>query len=371
MGKTYTGQGDDGFTGLLGGERVPKYDPRPEAYGTVDEAQAVMGMARAAAQDPRTQAILLDAQRDLYHIMAELAAATPQVAGRVDGLPQGGAEWLERAIDDLDEKLPPLRIFVVPGDSPASAALHLARTVVRRAERQVARLVHQGDVPNVELVRYLNRLSSLLFVLARWEDWQAGVEAPTQAQVGGKHAIRGGVDLTSPTDQAALKILEQAAENEIDTRRFYLDSMGRTQDPRGQEMYRFLADQEALHLRIVQAQIDALSEGKGWVASPEVQPGPFEDLLTLFRVPREKLREQIRSDDKALDALVIALEMEDNSFKVYRQAAMETDDPVGKQVLEYLAQAEQGHFDLVMLNYESLLHQQHWRGLPDAEGRTP
>jgi cob(I)alamin adenosyltransferase len=170
MGKMYTGQGDDGFTKLLGQERVPKYDLRPEAYGTVDEAQATMGGARAAARRPRTQTSLLEAQRDLYHVMAELAAATPQAAERVDGLPQGRVEGLERTIDELEAQLPPLRAFVVPGDSAAGAALHLARTVVRRAERQVARLVHQGDVSNAELVRYLNRLSSLLFVLARWED---------------------------------------------------------------------------------------------------------------------------------------------------------------------------------------------------------
>ncbi len=171
MSKAYTGTGDDGFTSLLGRDRVPKYDLRPEAYGTVDEAQAAMGVARAAAQDPRTQAVLLDAQRDLYRVMAELAATAP-----VDGLPDGRVEWLERVIDDLDGQLPPLHAFVVPGDSSAGAALHLARTVVRRAERQVARLVHQGDVPNIQLVRYLNRLSSLLFVLARWEDRRADPE---------------------------------------------------------------------------------------------------------------------------------------------------------------------------------------------------
>ena len=170
MSKTYTGSGDDGFTGLLGGGRVPKYDPRPEAYGTVDEAQAAMGLARAATRHPRTRAVLLEAQRDLYHVMAELAAATPEAAERVDGLPEGRVAWLEGTIDDLDAALHDLRAFVVPGEGLASAALHLARTVVRRAERQVARLVHQGDVPNVELVRYLNRLSTLLFVLARWEE---------------------------------------------------------------------------------------------------------------------------------------------------------------------------------------------------------
>lgn len=186
----YTGRGDDGFTGLLGRERVPKYDLRPEAYGTVDEAQAAMGVARAAAQNPRTKEILLDAQRDLYLLMAELAAATPAAAAQVNGLPQGRVEWLEGTIDELGVELPPLRIFVVPGDSPAHAALHLARTVVRRAERQVARLVHQGDVPNPELMRYLNRLSSLLYVLARWEDAQAGLESPIQASTENSNQVR-------------------------------------------------------------------------------------------------------------------------------------------------------------------------------------
>ena len=186
----YTGRGDDGFTGLLGRERVPKYDLRPEAYGTVDEAQAAMGVARAAAQSLRTKEILLDAQRDLYLLMAELAAATPAAAAQVNGLPQGRVEWLEGTIDELAAELPPLRVFVVPGDSPANAALHLARTVVRRAERQVARLVHQGDVPNPELMAYLNRLSSLLFVLARWEDAQAGLESPTQASTENSNQVR-------------------------------------------------------------------------------------------------------------------------------------------------------------------------------------
>jgi cob(I)alamin adenosyltransferase len=180
MRRAYTGKGDDGFTSLLGGERVPKYAPHPEAYGTVDEAQAAMGMARAAAQDPQTRAVLLDAQRDLQYIMAELAAATPHMAEQVEGLPQGRTAWLERTIDNLAEELPPLKAFVVPGDSSAGAALHLARTVVRRAERQVARLVHQGDVPNAKVIPYLNRLSSLLFVLARCEDRLASLESPTQ-----------------------------------------------------------------------------------------------------------------------------------------------------------------------------------------------
>lgn len=170
--------------------------------------------------------------------------------------------------------------------------------------------------------------------------------------------------MTSPTNQAVLEILQQAAENEIDTRRFYLEAAEEIADPRGREMYHFLADEEAMHLRIVQAQINALTDGRGWVASPEVQPGPFENLQTLFRVPRDKLRAQVRPGDKAMDALLIALEMEDSSFKVYQQAIQETNDPSGKETLGYLARAEQNHFNLIMQNYESLLHEQHWQGLP-------
>lgn len=170
--------------------------------------------------------------------------------------------------------------------------------------------------------------------------------------------------------QPALDILQQAAENEINTHRFYLDAAGRTDDPRGQEMYRFLADEETLHLRIVQRQIDALTEGQGWIASSEVQPGPFEDLQTLFRVPREKLRQRIRPGDSDLDALIVALEMEDASFRVYSQALKETGDPAGRQILGYLARAEQNHFNLVMQNYESLLHRQHWQGLTSEGGIT-
>jgi rubrerythrin len=168
---------------------------------------------------------------------------------------------------------------------------------------------------------------------------------------------------TTESYQSALELLQRAAENERDTQRFYLDAAGRTGNPHGREMYRFLADEETLHLRIVQMQIDALTHGHGWVAPPEVQPGPFEDLPTLFKEPREKLRKRIRPDDRDLDALLVALEIEDNSFKAYSQALGRTDDPVGRQILGYLARAERSHFDLVMQNYESLLYRQHWHGL--------
>ncbi len=169
MTKLYTTLGDDGSTGLLGAGRVPKHHPQPEAYGTVDEASAAMGLARALAQSARTKAALLSSQRHLYTLMAELAA-TPETAGRLPHIAPDHVEWLEQQTDDLGAELVLPREFVVPGDSAAGAALDVARTVVRRAERLVVKLVHDGLAQNAETVRYLNRLSSLLFALARYED---------------------------------------------------------------------------------------------------------------------------------------------------------------------------------------------------------
>jgi cob(I)alamin adenosyltransferase len=166
----YSGRGDDGYTRLLGPGRVPKYDLRPEAYGTVDEAQAAMGLARAAGCTPRNAQILLDAQRDLYTLMAELAAAGDKdspFAGRVT---DHDVERLEGWVAELESGVETPTEFVVPGDSAAGAALHLARTVVRRAERIAARLADEGPLQNRTVLRYLNRLSSLLYVMALFED---------------------------------------------------------------------------------------------------------------------------------------------------------------------------------------------------------
>ncbi|MCL7452799.1 MAG: cob(I)yrinic acid a,c-diamide adenosyltransferase [Anaerolineae bacterium] len=166
----YTGRGDDGYTGLLGPERVPKYDPRPEAYGTVDEAQAAMGLARAAGCAETTDKVLLAIQRDLYQLMAELASAGfagSPFRGAISAEHVGQLEaWIAR----FEEGLEMPREFVVPGDSQPGAALHLARTVVRRAERLAVRLLEDGLLANRQVLRYLNRLSSLLFVLAVVED---------------------------------------------------------------------------------------------------------------------------------------------------------------------------------------------------------
>lgn len=169
----YTGTGDDGYTSLLGAERVAKDDLRPEAYGSVDEASAFMGLVRADdSASERTRALIVESQRDLWILMGELASA-PGVS-----LPQKitaeRTTWLESETAQLGEEFPPLTQFVLPGDTKLSALLDVARTVIRRAERQVVKLAHQGLVPNPEILRYLNRLSSLLFALARFEEHRQG-----------------------------------------------------------------------------------------------------------------------------------------------------------------------------------------------------
>lgn len=181
MAKFYTGTGDDGTTGLLGEGRVPKQHPIPETVGTVDEATAALGMARAACQAEQSAEILLAVQRDLYHLMAELAA-TPENAQRFRKIDCGRVGWLEKQIDELEKVVEMPREFIVPGDSLAGAALALARTVVRRAERRVAQLIHDGMAENVELLRYLNRLSSLCFVLELLENQAQGKQKLTLAK---------------------------------------------------------------------------------------------------------------------------------------------------------------------------------------------
>jgi cob(I)alamin adenosyltransferase len=181
----YTRHGDEGYTSLLGKERVPKYDLRPEAYGTVDEASSFMGVVRAdSAASERTKKLILEAQRDLWILMGELATArgvklpTRLAAVRV--------EWLETETDKLGAEIPPLTQFVVPGDTKVSAWLDVARTVIRRAERIVARLMHEDELENEAIIRYLNRLSSLLFALARYEEHLAGGQTTLAKGVGSK-----------------------------------------------------------------------------------------------------------------------------------------------------------------------------------------
>lgn len=178
----YTRRGDDGSTGLLGPDRVPKYDLRPDAYGTVDEAQASLGVVRAGSCSPFTAEILLALQRDLYSLMAELAAAGEASGQFAGSISSSHVEQLESWISKAEAEVRMPREFVIPGDSRAGAALHLARTVVRRAERRVVRLVDDGLLDNGQVVRYLNRLSSLLFVLAIREDQVCMAAGPTLAR---------------------------------------------------------------------------------------------------------------------------------------------------------------------------------------------
>lgn len=178
----YTRVGDDGYTGVLGRERVAKYDLQPVAYGTVDELSALLGLARTAVQHTCSNDILLEVQRDLYAAMADLAT-TPEAAEKAGvRLYEPRIDWLEGIIDEVGRmvEIPPA--FIVSGDSHAGALLDVARTVSRRAERHVAKLHHQAMLSNPVVLRYLNRLSSLLFVLSRLEDKEAGVEQFTLAK---------------------------------------------------------------------------------------------------------------------------------------------------------------------------------------------
>lgn len=175
------GRGDDGSTDLLGAGRVPKHHPRIEAYGTLDEASAALGMARALVSSEESAQVVLAVQRDLYRAMTELAA-TGSAKARFLPLEGSRVAWLEQQIQHFGEQVETPGEFVLGGDSPAGAAFDVARTVVRRAERLVAKLFHQGEAENVDILRYLNRLSTLCFVLGLWESKQAGVEDPTLAK---------------------------------------------------------------------------------------------------------------------------------------------------------------------------------------------
>jgi cob(I)alamin adenosyltransferase len=169
MPRIYTKTGDDGTTGLLYGGRVPKDDPAAEAYGTTDEAVAALGAARVVADRAGSEEILA-LQRELFVVGADLAT-NPDGRARLEPgvslVTPGMTERLERRIDELVEQRPLPNAFVVPGANPASAALDLARSVVRRAERRVVSMEREGREVNPEVRRYLNRLSDLLFVLAR------------------------------------------------------------------------------------------------------------------------------------------------------------------------------------------------------------
>ena len=170
--KIYTRGGDHGETSLGDGSRVAKHDARVEAYGTVDEANAVIGLVRveivcAGEDEQALDAVLGRIQNDLFDLGADLC--TPENGRRAEGalrIVTSQVEWLEAEIDKINDRLTPLNSFILPGGSPVAANLHLARTVARRAERCVTKLA-RSEAVNTEAVKYLNRLSDLLFVMSR------------------------------------------------------------------------------------------------------------------------------------------------------------------------------------------------------------
>lgn len=175
--KIYTKTGDDGTTGLFGGRRVAKDALRIESYGTVDELNSVLGVVAASGLPERHADLVATIQEQLFVLGADLA--TPRGAMKNFPLPRVAAAdvtCLEKAIDALEEGLPPLKNFILPGGTPAGAALHLARTVCRRAERVTVMLAREEPEIGLFPTQYLNRLSDLLFVLARAANHAAGVE---------------------------------------------------------------------------------------------------------------------------------------------------------------------------------------------------
>lgn len=184
--KIYTRTGDTGETGLFGGQRVAKDSLRVHAYGTADECNAAVGLARAAGVDPALDALLAQVQNQLFVVGADLA--TPGESANIPRVGAAEVAFLEEAIDELEGGLEALRQFILPGGTPGAAQLHLARTVCRRAERWAVSLAHEEAV-GAQVLIYLNRLSDFLFVAARAANARAGAAdvpwvSPRQAAQG-------------------------------------------------------------------------------------------------------------------------------------------------------------------------------------------
>ncbi len=168
MAKVTTGTGDTGYTGLLGAQRVPKYDPRPDTFGTIDEATSALGLARAVASDQKVKDIIYRVQQELYLLMGELATPAEHYEQMGLHMTIEHVQRLEQMEAALQREVEIPNKFIIPGDTLDGAALDLARTIIRRAERMAVKLLHDGIIQNTEVVRYLNRLSDLIFVLARY-----------------------------------------------------------------------------------------------------------------------------------------------------------------------------------------------------------
>ncbi len=166
----FSKKGDGGETSLLGGQRVPKFDPRPDTYGTLDEASSVLGVARAMTKSGRVRDILLAVQKDLLTLGAELSTLPEDLPKLTLRIGEGEVRRVEDLIDDLQKDITLKKEFIYPGESAASAQIDVGRTVIRRAERKAARLKQEKLIGNDFIHQYLNRLADMLFTLARYEE---------------------------------------------------------------------------------------------------------------------------------------------------------------------------------------------------------
>lgn len=172
--KIYTKTGDAGQTSLFGGDRVPKHHARVDAYGTIDEVNSLLGLARAAGPSQQGDRWLEMAQNQLFHLGSDLAAPLDAKSELIARVSEQDITWLESTIDSMSDTLAPLQNFILPGGAPAAAHLQVARAVCRRAERLISALA-QGENISEHALPYVNRLSDWLFTLARYENMRAGI----------------------------------------------------------------------------------------------------------------------------------------------------------------------------------------------------
>jgi len=175
---SFNKKGDRGTTSLLFGHRVPKHSPRPEAYGAVDEASSALGLARGLISDSELKRIILTIQEELFLVGAELASLPDETSRLKARITEEHTLKLEKLIEQYEEITNMPKAFVPPGGTPAAGALDLARSIIRRAERRIAKLFDDGDIKNPELLSYCNRLADLLFTLGRHLESIEGPEDP-------------------------------------------------------------------------------------------------------------------------------------------------------------------------------------------------
>ncbi len=166
----FSKRGDKGETSLLGGQRIPKYDPRPDTYGTLDEASSSLGVARAMTENQKIKDIILEVQKDLLVMGAELSSLPEDLDKLTRRIDEKDVSRIENIIDKLQKDVELPKEFIYPGKSIVSAQIDVARTIIRRAERKAVRLKKDGLIRSEQITKYLNRLADMLFTLARFEE---------------------------------------------------------------------------------------------------------------------------------------------------------------------------------------------------------